>query len=135
MGISFDSNEKARVYLAGPIFQQPDRICADWRGYFKQFPEFEWLDPMMRDYRGKEDSAFGEIVEGDKADIDGCRAVIANATIASAGTSMEILWAWLNHTPVISIVGEKVSPWIRYHSTRLVRCEEEAFAALKEVAA
>jgi nucleoside 2-deoxyribosyltransferase len=124
---------KPRVYLAGPIFQQPDPICADWRGYFTRFDQFEWVDPMMRDFRGKEDSAFAEIVEGDKTDIDRCQAVIAHTSITSAGTSMEILWAWMNHTPVISIVGERVSPWVRYHSTRLARSEEEALAALNEV--
>jgi hypothetical protein len=63
----------AKVYLAGPIFQQSDATCNDWRAKFKACELFEWLDPMARDYRGREDTAFAEIVDGDKEDIDECK--------------------------------------------------------------
>lgn len=124
-----------KVYLAGPIFQQTDAACNDWRAKFKACELFAWLDPMSRDYRGREDSAFAEIVEGDKSDIDQCAAVVAKVNPSSAGTSMEILWAWLNHTPVIAITEGRVSPWVRYHATDIVASEEAALQKLKEILA
>jgi nucleoside 2-deoxyribosyltransferase len=126
---------KPKVYLAGPIFQQSDDICKDWRSQFKTCQMFDWLDPMRRDYRGREDAAFAEIVEGDKDDIDGCQAVVAKVNPPSAGTSMEILWAWLNHTPVIAITEGRVSPWVRYHATDICASEDAALQRLKELLA
>lgn len=124
---------KPNVYLAGPIFQQSDAACNDWRAKFKACSMFRWFDPMARDYRGREDSAYAEIVEGDKADIDKCKALIAKVTTPSAGTSMEILWAWLNETPVIVITNGRVSPWVRYHATDICASEEAALQKLKEL--
>ena len=124
---------KPTVYLAGPIFQQSDAACNDWRARFKACELFKCLDPMSRDYRGREESAFAEIVEGDKEDIDGCQAVVAKVNPPSAGTSMEILWAWLNHTPVIAITDGRVSPWVRYHATDICASEEAALQKLKEL--
>lgn len=124
---------RARVYLAGPIFQQTDATCNDWRAKFKACGLFEWLDPMSRDFRGKEDVKFKEIVEGDKADVEMCNAVIAKVHPISAGTSMEILWAWLAEIPVIAITEGRVSPWVRYHATELVASEDAALQKLKEL--
>ena len=121
------------MYLAGPIFQQSDAACNDWRAKFKSCDIFDWLDPMARDFRGREDTAFAEIVDGDKADIDSCQAVIAKVNPPSAGTSMEILWAWLNHTPVIVVFEGRVSPWVRYHATDICLSEEVALQKLKEL--
>lgn len=122
---------KPRVYLAGPIFGQSDATCNDWRSKFTSCDMFEWLDPMRRDYRGKEDESVEAIVDGDKEDIDGCDALIAKVNPVSAGTSMEILWAWLNHTPVIVIFEGRLSPWIRYHAADVCANEETALNRLK----
>jgi nucleoside 2-deoxyribosyltransferase len=124
-----------KVYLAGPIFQQSDAACNDWRAKFKACELYEWLDPMRRDFRGREDECFAEIVEGDKEDVDSCAALVAKVSQPSAGTSMEILWAWLNHTPVITIAEGRVSPWVRYHSEAIVPTEEAALAKLQEILA
>lgn len=132
---TFGTTELRRVYLAGPIFQQSDAVCNDWREKFMSCPDFDWIDPMHRDFRGKEDQYFDQIVEGDKEDIDSCQALIAKVSQPSAGTSMEILWAWLNETPVITIAEGKVSPWIRYHSEAIVPTEEAALEKLKEILA
>lgn len=124
-----------RVYLAGPIFQQTDAVCNDWRSVFKAVPGFTWLDPMSRDYRGREDECHAEIVEGDKADVESCAAVVAKVNPPSAGTSMEILWAWLAEIePIIAICDGRVSPWVRYHSSHVVRTEAEALALLRGLA-
>jgi nucleoside 2-deoxyribosyltransferase len=126
--------DKPRVYLAGPIFQQTDAVCNDWRAKFKACEMFDWLDPMSRDYRGREDECVSEIVENDKDDIDSCAAIVARVDPVSAGTSMEILWAWLNHSPVIVIRGTgRVSPWVRYHATDICANEEAALQKLKEL--
>lgn len=124
-----------KVYLAGPIFQQSDAACNDWRSKFKACPMFTWLDPMARDYRGREDQCWKEIVEGDKEDVEQCHAVVAKVNPASAGTSMEILWAWLAEIPVIAITEGRVSPWVRYHATDIVASEEAALQRLKEILA
>jgi nucleoside 2-deoxyribosyltransferase len=128
--------QSVKVYLAGPIFGKSDADCNDWRSSFKAVSGFEWLDPMSRDYRGREDEAFEELVENDKADVDSCSVLIADVRLGpSHGTSMEILWAWLDHTPVVTMVKGRVSPWLRYHSTKLVADEAEAMAALREICA
>lgn len=132
--LSAGAAEAPRVYLAGPIFQQTDATCNDWRSTFKAVAGFTWLDPMSRDYRGREDDCTNDIVEGDKEDIDNCQALIAKVNSPSAGTSMEILWAWLNETPVISICEGRVSPWVRYHSTHIAKSEAEALAFLRGLA-
>jgi hypothetical protein len=101
---------------------------------FKACPMFTWLDPMARDYRGREDQCWKEIVEGDKEDIEQCEAVVAKVNPASAGTSMEILWAWLarpghrHHRGP----GKPVGPLPRH---RHLRSEEAALQRLKELLA
>lgn len=119
-----------RVYLAGPIFQQTDSVCNDWRAIFKSEKGFEWLDPMSRDYRGREDECYSEIVEGDKDDVESCDVIVAKVNPVSAGASMEILWAWLGFKPVIAISDGRVSPWVRYHATHIVKSEKEALEVL-----
>lgn len=113
-----------RVYLAGPINGATDAEANDWRTEAKGLLEqagHEWLDPMARDYRGKEDESVEDIVEGDKADIDQCEAVIAYCPKPSVGTSMEVLYAHMNAQICVVVVpaGAPVSPWLRYHATRV----------------
>lgn len=124
---------KLTVYLAGPIFNQTDTECKDWREYFKSDQHFCWLDPMDRDYRGTEDDNVTDIVENDKADILIADCVVANVNTPSAGTSMEILHAWLHDIPVVSFTNGKVSPWIRYHSSVVVLNEQQAFEKLRTI--
>ena len=113
------------VYLAGPINGCTDAEANDWRTAAKELltrHDAEWLDPMRRDYRGREDEAVAEIVEGDKADIDACDVVIASCPRPSYGTAMEILYAWEVGKPVVVMhpEGSAVSPWLRYHSVAVV---------------
>lgn len=119
------------VYLAGPINGCTDAEANDWRSYIKQHVA-NTLDPMSRDYRGREDESVGEIVELDKLDIRYCDVFLANCPQPSYGTAMEILYAWQQEKPVVVIVpaGKPVSPWIRYHSTSIVHTLDDA---LREV--
>lgn len=119
-----------KVYLAGPIHQRTDAECKDWRELAKSLrPDIEWLDPMRRDYRGIEAENVGAIVEQDKADILQSDAVLAVVDPPSAGTSMEIHWAWQLSKPVYVVAGGAVSPWIEYHATHVC----ESFSAALEL--
>jgi hypothetical protein len=119
-----------RTYLAGPINGKTDAECNDWRARFKALPG-EWADPMARDYRGKEDESVDEIVEGDKDDIDCCERVIVMAESPSWGTAMEVIYAYQQNQEVWAICPqERISPWLRYHSTRIFKSVDEAIAAL-----
>lgn len=109
-----------RPYLCGPILGCTDEECKDWRYMAKQeFPEA--LDPMRRDYRGKELESYIEIVELDKLDILMSDCLLVNYTKPSVGTSMEILYAWEQHKPVIVVAakGTVISPWLKYHASHI----------------
>jgi nucleoside 2-deoxyribosyltransferase len=117
-----------KVYLCGPINGCTDEECKDWREAAKtRLPDT--LDPMRRDYRGKEAESYREIVELDKRDIEASNVVLVNYDRPSVGTSMEILWAWLKETPVVVVckADAVISPWLRYHSTEIVHSFDEAF--------
>lgn len=129
-----DQLKSLQVYLAGPIFKQTDQEANDWRKkVINSLPRFTFLNPMDRDYRGKEDENVGDIVVQDKLDIVKSNIILANVKTPSAGTSMEVYFGWELNMPVISIVNEKVSPWIRYHSDVIVFSTEEAIAELKRI--
>lgn len=123
---------RTKVYLAGPINGRTDAQAMDWRQWVtsRLSPErFMVLDPMRRDYRGKEAGAEAEIVEGDKNDICGTDILVVNALDgASWGTAMEIPYAhqWNKHIIVVWPEGKPVSPWVVYHSSVIVASFEQA---------
>lgn len=117
------------VYLCGPINGCTDEEAKDWREAAKvRLPRTR--DPMKRDYRGKEAECYREIVDLDKVDIDNSEIILVNYDKPSVGTSMEIFYAWTKTIPVIVVCRPEtvISPWLRYHSTRIVHSFEDAFA-------
>jgi hypothetical protein len=127
-----------KVYLCGPINGCTDEECNGWRALVRELFHTELVtgrlkqqvflvDPMRRDYRGREEESWREIVELDKVDVGGCDAVLASVPKPSVGTSMEILWAWERGKLVVGVVppGGKVSPWLRYHCAYLVHSYRE----------
>ncbi|MCP4581579.1 MAG: hypothetical protein GY839_08150 [candidate division Zixibacteria bacterium] len=75
---------------------------------------------MVRDYRGRTDEHYVEIVEEDKKEIDTCDLLLVNHTRPSVGTSMEILYAWERGKKIVTVVvGKDISPWIIYHSEKI----------------
>ncbi len=122
-----------KVYLCGPINGCTDAECNDWRSEAKRhWPET--IDPMRRDYRGREIDCFYEIVEGDKQDLRDCDVVLANCPKPSVGTSMEIFYAWeVLRKRVVCIVPDKsaASPWLHYHA-ELVTTMRDALALLRK---
>lgn len=118
-----------RIYLAGPINGCSDAEAMNWREWFKVVATDDiFVDPMKRDYRGKEANDYREIVEMDKRDIRSCDVVVVMYAQPSVGTSMEVLFAWTLGIPVIVIDESKkpLSPWLRYHATAIVASKEAA---------
>lgn len=124
------------VYLAGAINGCTDAEANDWRSAFKEGYDGPTLDPMRRDYRGREAECVDEIVELDKVDIDECEVFIANCPKPSWGTAMEIFYAWEKLKPVIIIhdVAVPISPWVRYHSDAIVHSIADAVEAAERFA-
>lgn len=140
------------VYLAGGINGLSDADAKDWRAEAKVLlpREIGVLDPMSRDYRGKEDGNVKEIVEDDLTDIKRCEAIIAYCPRPSWGTAMELHWAHtfktisahvggdgeyggghqvtLGYRKTVAVVpeGVPVSPWLRHHVDAVVTTLKEA---------
>jgi nucleoside 2-deoxyribosyltransferase len=130
-----------KIYLCGPINGCTDDEAMTWRDWFKQQPEdlcnpdeLLWVDPMKRDYRGRESEDYREIVDLDKRDVREVDVLVVMYTQPSVGTSMEIFYAWTIGKPVIVIneSNKPISPWLRYHATAIVRTKELALEKVKE---
>lgn len=123
--------KRLKVYLCGPINGCTDSECKDWRSEAKKVLP-DTIDPMVRDYRGREDQCVKEIVELDKKDIDSCDALLVNYDKPSVGTSMEILYAWERNKQIVVVArpDAKISPWLKYHSG-IVSSFQTAFDLLK----
>jgi hypothetical protein len=92
--LSVIGKDEGFVYLCGGINGLSDADCRDWRETAKEsITPGRCIDPMVRDYRGREDECVNEIVEGDLADIRASGVVLVNASRASWGTAMEIVIA------------------------------------------
>jgi nucleoside 2-deoxyribosyltransferase len=106
------------VYLAGPIFGCTDDECRAWREQAKYFlgGAIKTLDPMRRDYRGREAASAAEIVHGDLADIEQCDVVLANVSKPTWGTGMEIAHAHMLGKPAFAFgATNPASPWLLHH--------------------
>lgn len=123
-----------KVYLCGPINGCTDEEAKDWREAAKTRLPYT-LDPMIRDYRGKEAESYREIVELDKRDVETADVVLVNYDKPSVGTSMEVFFAWTKGKPVIVVCRREavISPWLRYHSTKIVHSFEDAFNWIENV--
>jgi hypothetical protein len=127
-----------KVYLIGPINGCSDAEAKNWREFLtRELTELghEVLDPMRRDYRGRElePGIADEIVLGDEEDCAACDVAIRFAPKPSEGSAQEnyLVYRVLNK-PVITIVpaGAPRSPWLVRHCTVLVATEREAIDAL-----
>ena len=121
------------IYLCGPINGRSDSDCRDWRERAKA----EWpgltLDPMRRDYRGRERECAAEIVEKDIADIEASHALLVYFDKPSVGTSMEIYIAKTMGKPVVVIDAsdKPLSPWLMYHVDHVVKTMADSLALLR----
>jgi nucleoside 2-deoxyribosyltransferase len=124
---------KPTVYLAGPINGKTDAECKTWRDLARLSLADGWriLDPMARDYRGREDGNVTRIVSLDLAEIREADALLVMATSPSWGTAMELVYALQATKYVVAVVGEeRVSPWLRFHADLCVPHLEHGIVAL-----
>jgi len=125
-----------RVYLCGPINACNDDQATTWREWFKRCSGLPavFVDPMKRDYRGKEQIDYREIVDLDKRDIRSCDFVVVMYSKPSVGTSMEVFYAWTLGIAVIVIdkSSDLLSPWLRYHATAIVTTKGAAVEKLAQ---
>ena len=127
--------QRKKIYLCGPINGCTDDEATTWRDWFKsQQCGLDFIDPMKRDYRGREADDYREIVDLDKQDVRSVDYLVVMYTQPSVGTAMEILYAWTIGKPVVVIneSNKPISPWLRYHATAIVKTKELALSKLKE---
>lgn len=130
VGNQHGENAMKTIYLCGPINGCTDEECNDWREYVTENWTGDCINPMVRDYRGRETEAFREIVELDKIDVAQSDIILVNYDKPSVGTSMEVLYAWQLGKRIIVVCREdaNISPWLRYHSTHIVHSFDDALA-------
>lgn len=125
------------IYLCGPINGRTDADCRNWREAVKDMWHGECLDPMRRDYRGRElePGIAAEIVAGDKEDIAASDALLVFYDKPSVGTSMEVYMAHQDGKPVVIVDAsdKPLSPWLTHHCTAVTRSLDEAVRTLKEL--
>jgi nucleoside 2-deoxyribosyltransferase len=123
------------IYLCGPINGRTDADATGWREAVKLHWAGATLDPMRRDYRGRElePGIAAEIVAGDIEDIQACDALLVFFDKPSVGTAMEMFYAKhvLDKTVVLIDASDKpLSPWLMHHSDHQVRSVADALAYL-----
>lgn len=112
-----NGGEAVRVYLAGPINGCTDDEATGWREQAKRLlVGCECVDPMRRDYRGREAENAEAIVLADLADIRSCGAVVVMAERPTWGTAMEVFAAAADRKRVVAVCSGSVSPWLAYHA-------------------
>jgi len=131
-------------YLMGPINGQTDEVCNDWRKSYaeeialrqskdKTIPSnIVILDPMRRDYRGKEHlpGIADRISYHDEVDVVRAHICVAYVPFPSVGTAMEIDRAYSFHRHIIIINQQKhPSPWLVKRASEFWSNELEAAEA------
>jgi Nucleoside 2-deoxyribosyltransferase len=116
------------AYLCGPINGCTDEEANGWRSKVKSLWPGKTIDPMRRDYRGREAQMYREIVELDKIDIQAASCLIVSYDKPSVGTSMEVFIAYSLGKPVVIVAAPHtvISPWLHYHSHAIVTSYEAA---------
>lgn len=122
------------IYLCGGINKLSDSDAKDWRDATKVRlqPLFEFLDPMRRDYRGKEAESVRAIIDGDIEDIHNSDGLLVNASRPSWGTGMELFFAASLGRMVVTVCpDERPSPWLIGHSTVICKTFPDAWEYLR----
>jgi nucleoside 2-deoxyribosyltransferase len=131
------------IYLCGPINGRTTEDATNWRELVKARWNGPTLDPMRRDYRGRElePGVASEIVAGDIEDIQASAAILVFFDKPSVGTAMEVFYA--KHVlgkPVVVIDAQDaykgprsnkpLSPWLIHHSDHVTKHVSVALACI-----
>jgi len=120
-GIHFDPTKG--VYLAGPIKDCTKKEVHGWRDRCVKKIKYKCINPAKRDFSLTcSNDPMNEIVIPDKREIMMSSILLANCWKESAGTSMEIIYAWMQYRYVISVVSPIGYPsaWVVAHSHKMV---------------
>jgi len=130
-----------RIYLCGPIYGISDKSSVTWRelaeNYFSGIHKnidgkkeyIQILNPLRRNFRDNELFSQNEIVQLDKADIINSDVLLVNGIKPGWGTAMEVLFGYEHHKIIVTFTGsilENTSPWLAFHSTRILETLDEA---------
>lgn len=125
------------IYLAGPINGRSNDDCHNWREMVKAHWVGFTLDPMARDYRGREEEPgiAEQIVQGDTWDLRQSDGLLAYIDAPSAGTSMEILLMYQMGRPRVLVNDTKrpLSPWLTRHASAVCGSLPEALQEMKRL--
>lgn len=108
--------DKIKIYLAGPMFECDHEEMHGWRDkLIKDYSaQVDFIDPTGHIMQDESDS--DSIVEMDKEAIEGADFVLAHTWKSSAGTSMEIHYAFNEGIPVYVVSNKRESGWVQYHA-------------------
>ena len=124
----------AKVYLAGPIHGMTDIGCKLWRAEAAALlgvHDVEVVDPMTRDFRGREEEFADDLVAADKEDIERSDVVLVNANHPSWGTAMEVMYGISFGKRVVAFTdADSISPWLRCHTSAIFGTLHEAIAGI-----
>ena len=124
------------IYLAGPIMNVPKEESYGWRTVAtKNLTDyFNILNPLRRNVNDYTFQSEREIVRLDKDDILHCDIVLVNSNRMSIGTTMEIMYAYMNDKLIVNINENTItslSPWLVYHSTIILTTLTDAITYIK----
>jgi len=131
---------KTKIYLGGAIKDLSLQEASEWRKKASEILEldgfgFKCLDPLRRNFRDCEFQSQNEIVQLDKSDVINADILLVNATKASWGTAMEVIFAFEHHKIIVAFTGddfENSNPWLAFHATRVTKTLDEAIAYIKK---
>lgn len=121
------------IYLCGPIQNCTDAECMTWRAEAAKLWPGPVLDPLRRDYRGKELTNPAQLVAGDLQDIRDSAGVLVWFDRPSVGTAMEIFYAkHVLQRPVVVVnkYPGVLSAWLVHHCDKVYTDLEVALAWL-----
>jgi hypothetical protein len=133
---------KKQVFISGPIIGMEKQ--QDYRKTITEVVEklgLQIIDPWKRErviYNGTEECWWDKVptfdfVQRDLDDADRCDIMVVYLPILSAGACMEMFYAKRRGKKIIVVSPIKcLSPWIVFHSDKIIKSFDELEEALKE---
>ena len=122
---------KIKIYLAGALLDFENE-CSKWRNEVKEKlgdDNYIFLDPVLIEVNFENPA---DIINTDKNMIIESDIVLVDWAKISAGTSMEIIFAWNNNKTIYIIdSGAPMSLWVTYHSDAVVKSIDEAVEIIR----